>query len=305
MKVIESPSEFAAELDNSRVSGARIGLVPTMGALHDGHRSLIARARSECDVVAVTIFVNPTQFDDPSDHERYARPIREDLALCDNERVDVVFTPSERGMYPNWPSEPSAGMWVKGLADDWEGHWRPGHFGGVATAVAKLFATSGRCRAYFGEKDFQQLAVVREMVAEMLFPVDVVACPTVREPDGLAMSSRNSRLSPSEREAARVLNRALAAGVRAIRDGCTNPFEVSSIMSDTVRDEALVDLEYACVVDARSLSVPHELDRTSPLRLLIAARVGDVRLIDNCDGMFDEEIVLNDERTKVARCAAG
>lgn len=304
MRVIELPSAFSKALEDARSSGAEVGLVATMGALHDGHRSLVRRARIECDVVAVTIFVNPTQFEDPNDHEQYARPVSDDLALCDEEHVDIVFMPNESAMYPNWPSEPSTGVWVTGLADQWEGHWRRGHFGGVATVVAKLFATSGRCRAYFGEKDFQQLVVVRQMAAEMLFPIEIVACRTVREQDGLAMSSRNSRLSPFERKSAGILKKALDAGALAIANGCVNPLEISSIMSEVVGQEPTVDLEYACVVDAQNLSVPLELNTADCLRLLIAARIGGVRLIDNRDATTDDETKCDDERTKVTQCAA-
>ena len=174
--------------------GRSVGVVLTMGALHDGHASLIARAAAECDVVAVSVFVNPTQFAEPGDLTNYPRTLEADLEVAGRAGADLVFAPSVAEMYPDWPTPPATTVTVRGLGDRWEGLSRPGHFDGVATVVAKLLSMAGRCRTYFGEKDFQQLAIVRRVVRDLSLPVEVVGCPTVREPDGLAMSSRNVRL---------------------------------------------------------------------------------------------------------------
>jgi len=212
VEVLESVAACRGTLDEARAAGRVVGLVPTMGALHQGHTSLLERARAECDVVAVSIFVNPLQFGDPEDIARYPRTLERDLRVCADAGADVVFVPSVEEMYPSWPSAPSTTVSVRGVSDAWEGASRPGHFDGVATVVAKLFTTAGPCRAYFGLKDFQQLAVVRRMARELSLPVEVIGCPIVREPDGLALSSRNVRLSATERRAATALSQALAAG---------------------------------------------------------------------------------------------
>ena len=207
MEVVESVAGCRALLDRARAAGRVVGLVPTMGALHDGHTSLIARARAECNVVAVSIFVNPLQFGDPEDIARYPRTLERDLLVSAESGADVAFVPSVAEMYPSWPDPPSTTVSVRGVSDGWEGASRPGHFDGVATVVAKLFTMAEPCRAYFGLKDFQQLAVVRRMALELSLPVQVVGCPIVREEDGLALSSRNVRLSALERKAATVLSR--------------------------------------------------------------------------------------------------
>ena len=163
MEIVHTRADCAASLDRARAADRTVGLVPTMGALHAGHTSLIARARAECDVVAVTIFVNPLQFGDPGDIAAYPRTLDHDFAACAEAGADLVFVPSVREMYPSWPDSPSTTVSVRGVSDAWEGASRPGHFEGVATVVAKLFSVAGRCRAYFGLKDFQQLAVVRQL----------------------------------------------------------------------------------------------------------------------------------------------
>gem|GEM_PF-10599 len=282
LPVAETLADFSARMEAARASGATIGFVPTMGALHSGHVSLIERAAAECDVVAVSIFVNPLQFGDPRDLDRYPRDLAGDLAVCMQAGASVVFCPTVAEMYPNWPVPTDTVVSVGAEAKDWEGASRPGHFEGVATVVAKLFAAAGRCRAYFGEKDFQQLAVVRRMAADLGFPVEIVACTTVREPDGLALSSRNRRLSAGERASATVLSRALAAGRAAISAGERRPAAVAAVMEAVAAAEPSVRLDYAAVVDAENLSVPTRLDGQRPVRLLIAAEVGPVRLIDNC-----------------------
>jgi pantoate--beta-alanine ligase len=194
----------------------------------------------------------------------------------------VVFAPAVEEMYPGYPARPATVVHVDGVSEGLEGASRPGHFDGVATVVAKLFALAGRCRAYFGEKDFQQLAVVRVMTEELRLPVEVVGCATVREPDGLALSSRNARLSPDERRAARALARALEAGRAHVEGGGRDPARVEAAMRAVLVGEPLVEPDYAVVVDPNTLSTPSEL--RGALRLLVAARVGPVRLIDN-DGV--------------------
>jgi pantoate--beta-alanine ligase len=279
--VVETAASCRTELDRVRPAGRVVGLVPTMGALHQGHTSLMARARAECDVVAVSIFVNPLQFGDPSDIAHYPRTLERDLAACAEAGVDIVFVPSVPEMYPSWPEAPSTTVSVRGVSESWEGASRPGHFDGVATVVAKLFTIAGPCRAYFGLKDFQQLAVVRRMTRELSLPVEVIGCPIVREADGLALSSRNVRLSPDERQAATVLSRALAAGRAALADGARSGDSVNGAMRAVAATEPLVTLDYAVVVDADTLEAVRTIADDASVRLLIAAQVGPVRLIDN------------------------
>ena len=281
MDVVETRAACTDALDRARAAGRTVGLVPTLGALHAGHVSLLARARAECDVVAVTIFVNPLQFGDPGDIAAYPRTLAHDLAVCAEAGADVVFAPTVTEMYPSWPARPATTVSVRGPSDAWEGASRPGHFDGVATVVATLFSIAGRCRAYFGLKDFQQLAVVRRLTEDLALPVEVVGYPIVREPDGLALSSRNVRLSPSERAAAGVLSRALAAGRAALAEGERASAALCAVMRAVVESEPLVDLDYAAVVDARTLVEPAVVGDLAGVRLLVAARVGPVRLIDN------------------------
>jgi pantoate--beta-alanine ligase len=281
MDVVETVASCRTELDGARAAGRVVGLVPTMGALHEGHTSLMARARAECDVVAVSIFVNPLQFGDPADIAHYPRTLERDLVVCAEAGVDIVFVPSVPEMYPSWPEAPSTSVSVRGVSESWEGASRPGHFDGVATVVAKLFTIAGHCRAYFGLKDFQQLAVVRRMTRELSLPVEVVGCPIVREADGLALSSRNVRLSADERRAATVLSQALAAGRAAVAAGTRSGDRVNEAMRAAVATEPLVALDYAVVVDADTLDAVHTVGDDGAVRLLIAAQVGPVRLIDN------------------------
>jgi pantoate--beta-alanine ligase len=291
VEVVETVARCRAVLDEARAAGLVVGLVPTMGALHDGHTSLMNLARADCDVVAVSIFVNPLQFGDPEDIARYPRTLERDLVVCAEAGVDVVFVPSVPEMYPSWPDAPSTTVSVRGVSESWEGASRPGHFDGVATVVAKLFTVAGSCRAYFGLKDFQQLAIVRRMAREMSLLVEVVGCPIVREPDGLALSSRNVRLSAAERRAATVLSRALAAGRVALAGGECSGAAVSHAMRAVVADEPLVTIDYAVLVEADTLGEVDAIDAIGAadddaldgLRLLIAAQVGPVRLIDNSD----------------------
>jgi pantoate--beta-alanine ligase len=283
LTVLDTVAQFGARLEAARAAGRTVGLVPTMGALHDGHRSLVERAAAECDVVAVTVFVNPLQFGNPDDLDHYPRTLDADSAIVADAGGHLLFAPALSEMYPDFPAPVRTSVGVVEVSEAWEGASRPGHFDGVSTVVSKLFAMAGRCRAYFGEKDFQQLAVVRTMARDLSFPVEVIGCPTVRDQDGLALSSRNVRLAPDQRRAALVLHRALRAAAAAVSAGQLSVPAIEAEMARLVAEEPLVDLDYAVLVDAGDLS-PSDLTGTDrPQRLLIAAQVGPVRLIDNLD----------------------
>jgi pantoate--beta-alanine ligase len=276
MTTIATIVELRRVLDGHRAAGRSVGFVPTMGYLHIGHASLMRAARADNDVVVASIFVNPLQFGAGEDLDAYPRDLPGDTALAERSGVDVLFVPSAREMYPDAIRTTVS---VRGVSQGFEGGARPTHFDGVATVVAKLFAIVGPCRAYFGEKDAQQLAVVRRMVHDLSVPVEVVGCPTVREDDGLAMSSRNAYLTREERAAAPVLHRALQTGVRAVEAGERDPHVVQAAMERVVAGEPLAQLDYVGVVDAATFEVPDLL--TGSLRFLIAARFGKARLIDN------------------------
>lgn len=277
MELVHTTAAVHARHEAARAAGRTVGLVPTMGFLHDGHASLMERARAECDLVTVTIFVNPLQFGPNEDLDAYPRDLEGDLKLAEQNGVDLVFAPSRHEMYPD--GEVATSVRVRGLSEVLDGASRPGHFDGVATVVTKLFAIAGPCRAYFGEKDYQQLQIVTRMARDLSLPVTVVGCPTIREPSGLARSSRNSYLSDAQRSAAAVLKRSLDAGVAAVEAGQRDVAAVEAAMTAVVAGEPLVTLDYARVVDATTLQSLTVLDRT--VRLLIAARVGPARLIDN------------------------
>ncbi len=267
MELVHTIEGFRKVLEGERASGRVVGLVPTMGALHAGHVSLLRQAAAECDVVAATIFVNPLQFAAGEDLARYPQDLQRDRAVAADEGVEFLFAPSTEEMYPE---EPLTRVSVSGLGDDLEGVSRPGHLTGVATVVAKLFAIAGPCRAYFGEKDYQQLQVVRRMVKDLSFPVDVVACPTVRASDGVALSSRNAYLSEDQRRVATVLHRALVAGKEQIEAGERDMAAVGRAMRDVIGAEPLAAVDYA------------EVKAMGPeWRLFVAARFGTTRLIDN------------------------
>ena len=277
IEVHETIADLRTALEAARGSGKTVGLVPTMGALHAGHASLITRALSDCDIVCTTIFVNPLQFGPNEDLSAYPRSLSSDIFLADEAGSALVFAPSVEEMYGEGTMTTIS---VDGpLTRILEGASRPTHFDGVSTVVAKLFAIAGPCRAYFGEKDFQQLAVVRRMAADLSLPVEVVGCPTIRDADGLALSSRNAYLDPDERRGAPTLHRALAAGADCIRSGERDPNVVIEVMKATVASEPLFGLDYVAVVDASTFTTPDPLG--GELRLLAAARLGKARLIDN------------------------
>jgi pantoate--beta-alanine ligase len=253
-----------------------VGFVPTMGAIHEGHRSLMRRARDERDVTVVSIFVNPMQFGDARDLETYPRDEEADLAAAERERVDLVFAPSVDEMYPR--GEPEVTVDPGPLGERFEGASRPGHFRGVATVVAKLFDTVGACSAYFGEKDAQQLAVIRRMVRDLSMPVEIRCCPVVREPDGLALSSRNRLLSPEQREAATCLFLALSEAAELARGGERDAGKLVAAMAREIGATPRARIDYVAVVDEDTFE---ELPAIAgPARVLVAARLGRVRLID-------------------------
>jgi len=258
------------------VSGT-LGLVPTMGALHDGHLSLVRRARGECDAVAVSVFVNPAQFGPTEDLQSYPRDLPRDLALLASSGVDLVFTPAEPVIYPE---EFSTWVTVERLTERWEGASRPGHFRGVTTVVLKLLNLVLPERAYFGEKDYQQLRVVERMVRDLNVPTTIVACPIVREPDGLAMSSRNAYFSPSERRAATVLWRALSACRDGYAGGEREGKALCRVAEEIIGREPLARIDYVAVVDPVTLE-PVELIDSRGAICCLAVRIGKVRLIDN------------------------
>ena len=263
-------------LGAARAAGRTVGFVPTMGFLHDGHRSLIERARAENDTVVVSIFVNPLQFNPGEDFDDYPRDLAQDLQVCAEAGADIAFVPDLQEMYP----EPVATtVHVGTLADVLCGTSRAGHFDGVATVVAKLFSIMGQCSAYFGEKDFQQLTIVSRMAADLSLPVRVVGCPTVREPDGLALSSRNGYLSEAERSQATVLRRALQSGAALVQSGETRPAAVEAEMSAVIATAPLARIDYAAAVSASTLTADGPLQ--GDVRLLVAVRFGKARLIDN------------------------
>ena len=275
-EVVTTVDGVTAWAERERSAGRVVGLVPTMGALHDGHASLVRAAAAECGSVVVTVFVNPLQFAPGEDLDAYPRSLEADVAVARQEGATAVFAPPTQEMFPG---EVATTVHVAGLTEVLDGRSRPGHFDGVATVVAKLFAMVGACRAYFGEKDFQQLQVVRRMAADLSFPVTVVGCPTVRATDGLALSSRNAYLSTEERAAAPVLYRALRAGASAVAAGERDRSAVADLVAGIIEAEPLVALESVDVVGRSSLEAVDPL--AGELRLLAAARLGRARLIDN------------------------
>ena len=273
MKIISS----LPDLRQARtVLPGSFGLVPTMGALHAGHLSLIRRAKAECDHVGVSIFVNPTQFSPSEDLSRYPRDLDRDLKLLEPLGVDVVWTPTPEIVYP-----PGFQTWVnvENVTAPLEGKQRPGHFRGVATVVAKLFNAFTPDKAYFGQKDAQQVVVIKRLAQDLNFPVEVVVCPTLREPDGLALSSRNVYLNPEERRAATVLYRALSAAKKEFDLGQRDAELLRSILSSTIAAEPLAREEYVSAADPDTLAELENIE--NQVLLSLAVKIGKTRLIDN------------------------
>jgi len=276
VRAVASSIELRAATDAARQRGAGVGFVPTMGALHAGHRSLLAAARAGNDLVVASVFVNPLQFGPAEDLAAYPRDRAADLAVLASEGVDLAFLPPDEEM---WPVPPDIRLAVGSLAERLEGLHRPGHLDGVATVVAKLLHLVGPCRAYFGQKDAQQLAVVRRMVDDLAFPNQIVACPTVREPDGLAVSSRNAYLTARERRRATALHRALEAGRAAFLAGRRDPDAVEAAARDLLEDAPGVEPDYVALVDPVTFEPAKQAEPGQVLAT--AARVGRTRLIDN------------------------
>lgn len=276
MQVLSTVQAMRAACRAVRESGQSLGLVPTMGALHEGHLALVRAARAQCDVVAASIFVNPTQFGPNEDFAKYPRTFDQDCALLESEGVALVFAPQPEEMYP---AGASTFVEVGGVGDRLDGASRPGHFRGVATIVAKLFHIVGPDKAFFGQKDAAQVAVLRSMVRDLNFDLELVVCPTVREPDGLALSSRNRYLSASERRQALVLSTALNAIVATYRAGQKKVTPLLDAGSSVLATEPEVHIDYLEIVDANTL-LP--LTEAAPGALVaLAAHVGATRLIDN------------------------
>lgn len=276
MKLIHTINELRAELDVQRKAGKKIGLVPTMGALHDGHASLVKLAVAENEVVVVSDFVNPTQFNDKNDLLKYPRTLEADCELLEKENATYVFAPSVEEIYP----EPDTRQFSYAPLDTvMEGKFRPGHFNGVCQIVSKLFMIVEPDCAYFGEKDFQQLAIIREMVKQMNFPIEIIGCPIVREHDGLALSSRNARLSDAERQQALNISKTLFLSKEFASAHTVS--ETQQFVEDAIAASEGLELEYFELVDGNTLQKISNWEETTYAVGCITVYCGDVRLIDN------------------------
>lgn len=279
MKTVRKVTELEEAVSRARREGKTIGLVPTMGALHAGHASLVRRARAENDFVVVSVFVNPTQFNNPADLATYPRTEEADAALLESLGTDVVFMPDVTEVYGERPDTRVFDLGP--VAEVMEGAMRPGHFNGVAQIVSRLFRWAAPDRAYFGEKDFQQIAVIRRMARiEGMDDIEIVDCPIVREPDGLALSSRNVRLTPEQRAAAPAIHRALTQSLLDRRAGMTVP-EVTASVTDTLNALPGVRVEYFSIVDPVTMQPVRDWEQTAHPVGCITVYFGDVRLIDN------------------------
>lgn len=276
-KIVHELSELRRAVAEARAAGKSIGLVPTMGALHPGHVSLVDESKSKCGFTIVTVFVNPTQFGPKEDFSKYPRTLEADVALVGAHGADLVFAPATEVVYP-----PGHNTFVEmhGITEPLEGECRPGHFRGVATVVLKLFNMVGPDVAFFGRKDLQQSLVIKQLVRDFDLPIAIDVCPTVREADGLAMSSRNVYLSAEERRAALALSRALKKAEQAVAAGERDVWKIRDVLQTELAATPDVRVQYAVVADAATLREPATLDR--PCAALIAAFVGKTRLIDNC-----------------------
>lgn len=274
--VFETPADIGDHCCQLQRQGARVGVVPTMGALHLGHLSLVELCRQHCDHVVATVFVNPTQFAPHEDFDRYPRDLQKDLALLQSVGVDAVYAPATVAMYP---PDYSTTIQAPKIASDWEGELRPGHFQGVATVVLKLLSATRADVAVFGQKDYQQWAVISQMVKDLNLNTKIIAAPIVRQPDGLAMSSRNRYLDAEQRTRALALSRALESVQSQVNHGATDARELAVTLMQDLIDGGVDSVDYAVIVDAQNLSVLETIDR--PAVALVAAYVGNTRLIDN------------------------
>ncbi len=276
MEIIKEIEDLRQRVKNWKSSGLTVGFVPTMGFLHEGHTSLIARAHNENDRVVVSIFVNPTQFGPNEDLEKYPRNIENDTRLCLESGGDVIFLPEVETMYPK---DFSSYVDMSGLTETLCGRSRPGHFRGVCSVVCKLFNIVQADRAYFGEKDAQQLAVIRQMVRDLNMEVEIIGCPIIREPDGLAMSSRNTYLSESQRRDALVLSQSLSRARHLLEQGERDSDRIKSLILEQFSNAPTVRLDYAEIMDADSLRPSAYIE--GKVLIALAAFVGKTRLIDN------------------------
>jgi pantoate--beta-alanine ligase len=278
MKIISSISEVQELCEASRLLGKRVGFVPTMGYLHEGHETLIRRARQECDIVVVSVYVNPTQFGPSEDFSKYPRDLERDARAAEASGCDILFTPESAEMYP---PEFATYVQVDNLSHVLEGAFRPTHFKGVTTIVAKLFLIVGPHKAYFGQKDAQQCVVIRRMVKDLNFRIDIVVVPTVREADGLARSSRNVYLSERERADAPVLAQSLKKAESAISAGERTAQKIVSSMTQMITSKPNVEIDYISIVDAETLELVETLKPGMRVLIPLAVRFGKTRLIDN------------------------
>ena len=279
MEIVTSVKDFQNLLSEKRNLGEEIGFIPTMGALHEGHTSLIDTSVREKKTTVVSIFINPLQFSPEEDLDDYPLNFEKDKEICAKHKVDLLFCPTQKEIYPKGTPELEE---IGELGKILEGKSRPSHFQGVAKVVARLFEIVGDAYVYFGEKDFQQIMVVNDLVKRRRFPVEIVACPTIRQIDGLALSSRNVYLTEEQRADAPVLYRALNVGAESIVDGEKNSENLKKLISDIVRNESKGDLDYVEVVDSETFT-PLDLlsDSGRKIRILIACKFGNARLIDN------------------------
>lgn len=274
---VTEPREVWAIVRAEQAAGKMVGLVPTMGNLHAGHQALLKRAAAETDFVVATIFVNPIQFVQGEDFETYPRTPDHDRELCAQAGVDLIFAPNAATIYP---PDACTRVQVTGLEEPLCGHHRPGHFVGVATIVTKLFNIVPANLAYFGLKDYQQAKLIERLTIDLNFPIEIRLCPTVREPDGLAMSSRNQYLSPDERKQATALRRSLDLAEQRFRSGIRDPKTIRQEMVDLIRSQTGGSIDYIELLDAQSLAAVSEI--RSPVVVAVAVRFGKARLIDNC-----------------------
>jgi pantoate--beta-alanine ligase len=276
VKILSTITETRAACRVARADRQRLGLVPTMGALHEGHLSLVRAAKTQSDIVAVSLFVNPTQFGPTEDLAKYPRPYERDRELLEKEGVAILFAPSAEEMYPKGEA-----TWVvvEGLSERLDGRSRPGHFRGVTTVVSKLFHIIEPDVAFFGQKDAAQAAIIRRMVRDLNFPVEIVICPIVREPDGLAMSSRNAYLNPVERKQALALHRSLSRAEDEFRAGERSAARLIAAATKILAQEPQIRLDYFEIVDPDTLDCVEQIER--PALVAVAAYVGSTRLIDN------------------------
>lgn len=277
MEIINRRARMISLTRKLRRENKTIGFVPTMGALHDGHLSLVREARQMCDVVIVSIFVNPTQFNDQSDFDKYPRDLTNDAALLSEYQVDYIFAPGDEEIYP--PNF-STFVYVEGLTETLEGASRPGHFRGVATVVTILFNIVRPDFAFFGQKDAQQVAVIKRLTQDLGFDTEIIVMPTVREENGLAMSSRNERLSAEEREKASIIYKALRDAKIAFKNGERDAAKLHEIVQKAIETEPLARIDYVALVDNETLE-PVEKIGESPVMIAVAVYFGEVRLIDN------------------------